>query len=89
MIDIAGIESFDQANRFGLQLADLAISGICSTLEPDFYGNSETRFARMLKSNVYERNRNYLSYGAKIVPNPDTLPQSPQIVEFLDIFKGS
>jgi hypothetical protein len=39
VIDIDGIESFDQANRFGLQLADLAISGVCNALEPDFYGN--------------------------------------------------
>jgi Protein of unknown function (DUF3800) len=88
VIDIEGIESFDQANRFGLQLADLAISGICNALEPDFYGNCEPRFCRMLKRNVYERNRNYLSYGAKIVPSADKLHQSPTLTEFLDIFKG-
>lgn len=88
VVDIDGIESFDQASRFGLQLADLAISGVCNALEPDFYGNCEPRFSRMLKPNVYERNRNFLSYGAKIVPSSDKIIPSPALTEFLDIFKG-
>lgn len=88
VIDIEGIESFDQASRFGLQLADLAISGLCNALEPDFYGNCEPRFSRMLKQNVYERGGNFLSYGAKLVPNPGSIPQSPALTEFLNIFKG-
>jgi hypothetical protein len=88
VIDIEGIDSFDQASRFGLQLADLAISGVCNALEPDFYGNCEPRFSRMLKWNVYERNRNFLSYGAKLVPSSDKIQGSPALAEFLEIFKG-
>jgi len=42
----------------------------------------------MLKRNVYERNRNFLSYGAKLVPSADKIPDSPALKEFLDIFKG-
>lgn len=87
VIDINGIEALDQPARYGLQIADLCVSGITWALEPDFYGNSEPRFARMLKERVYSRNGNYLSYGAKLVPPADKLPKSKQISEFVEIFK--
>lgn len=88
VIDIDGIEALDQPERFGLQLADLVVSGITSALEPDFYGNTEFRFARALRPHVYNRNGNFLSYGAKLVPQPDRLQETPHVSEFLDIFKG-
>lgn len=86
VIDIPGIEAHDHSTRYGLQLADLAVSGLTAGLEPDFYGNCELRFARMLKPTVYRRNGNYLSYGTKMVPLPDKLPLTPQQLEFIALF---
>ncbi|MGE3420345.1 MAG: DUF3800 domain-containing protein [Bradyrhizobium sp.] len=73
VIDIEGVEAVDHGQRYGLQLADLAISGLRSALEFDHYGNLEPRFAEMLKDNVYSRNGNFLSYGAKLVPLADRI----------------
>jgi hypothetical protein len=52
VIDINGIEALDHGSRMGLQLADIAIGGIASGLELDFYGNFEPRFAKELKNKV-------------------------------------
>lgn len=86
VIDIDGIEAQDHGARFGLQLADLVTSGITAALEPDFYGNVEPRFARMLKPHVYHRGKNYLSYGAKLVPPHEQLELTKHQREFIDIF---
>ena len=76
----------DQAARYGLQLADIAVSGLTAALEPDFYGNCEPRFARLLKPIVYHRGRNYLSYGAKMVPAAEGLELTNQQQEFVEIY---
>lgn len=73
VIDIEAVQAMDHASRYGLQLADLAISGLRSALEFDAYGNLEPRFAEILKSRVYERQGNYLSYGAKLVPTAERI----------------
>ena len=86
VIDIAAIEAQDHGSRFGLQIADLVTSGITAALEPDYYGNVEARFARMLKPVVYNRSNNYLSYGAKLVPPAEQIPLSEQQNEFVEIF---
>lgn len=86
VIDITGIEAEDHGARFGLQIADIVTSGITTALEPDFYGNIEPRFARILKPNVYNKGGNYLSYGAKLVPSAEVLQLSSQQAEFLEIF---
>lgn len=88
VIDIDGIEAHDQPARFGLQLADLAVSGLTWALEPDFYGNCEPRFARALKPIVYHRGGNYMSYGTKMVPGHDQLQFSLEQQPFLDLFAG-
>lgn len=88
VIDIDGIEAYDHRARYGLQLADLAVSGLSAGLEPDYYGNCELRFARMLKPIVYQRDRNYLSYGTKFVPAPTGLQLTPQQLEFVRLFEG-
>lgn len=89
VIDIDAIEALDQPERFGLQIADIVVSGITAALEPDFYGNTEPRFARALKPHVYHHNGNYLSYGAKLVPTADRLAQTPHVPDFIEIFKGA
>jgi hypothetical protein len=86
VIDIPGIDARDHGERFGLQLSDLAVSGLTAALEPDFYGNVEPRFARSLKSRVYQRNGNYMSYGTKMYPGAAALELSEQQQEFVTIF---
>ena len=88
VIDIDGIEAHDQAARFGLQLADIAVSGLTWALEPDFYGNCEPRFARALKPVIYHRGSNYKSYATKMVPSHDTLDFSQEQQPFIDLFAG-
>jgi hypothetical protein len=86
VVDIFGIEAHDHGARIGLQIADLAVSGLAAALEPDFYGNVEPRFARSLKPHVYARNGNYMSYGTKMFPPAEQLELSDQQREFLTLF---
>jgi hypothetical protein len=86
VIDIDGIEAHDQPARYGLQLADLAVSGLTWALEPDHYGNCEPRFARSLKPIVYHRGQNYMSYGTKMVPPHDHLELTDQQKPFIEIY---
>lgn len=88
VIDIDGIEAHDQPARYGLQLADLAVSGLNWGLEPDYYGNCECRYARVLKPHVYHQNDNYFSYGAKIVPGLERLTLGPAQQEFIQLFRN-
>lgn len=73
VIDIDGVEAFDHGQRYGLQLADLAVGGLRTAIEFDLYGNVEPRFAELLKRRVYARKGNFLSYGAKVVPTCDEI----------------
>lgn len=86
VIDIDGIEAHDQPAKFGLQLADIAVSGLTWALEPDTYGNCEPRFATALKPRVYNRQGNYMSYGTKMVPACDKIQLTEQQKPFLDLF---
>jgi hypothetical protein len=89
VIDIEAIEALDHSTRMGLQLADIAVAGISAGLEPDYYGNFETRFAKELKPRVYCNQKNYLSYGIKIVPSLDKLPPlSEGQSDFFNLFQG-
>jgi len=87
VIDIDGIEAHDQSAKYGLQLADLAVSGLTWGLERDYYGNCESRYARVLKPHVYNRGGNYFSYGAKIVPARERLTFTDQQQEFVRLFE--
>lgn len=93
VIDIDGVEAFDHSLRYGLQIADLAVSGLRAALEFDYYSNVEPSFAAALKSKVYSRNGNFLSYGAKMVPTHDRITahkrddvQPAQLDEWLKLF---
>jgi hypothetical protein len=86
VIDIDGIEAHDHGARYGLQVADLSTSGLMAALEPDYYGNVEPRYARMLKPVVYSRNGNYMSYGTKMFPPAGDLQLTQQQQEFVQIY---
>lgn len=86
VIDIDGMEAHDQPAKRGLQLADIAVSGLAWALEPDYYGGCEPRFARSLKPIVYHRNGNYMSYGTKMIPPHTQLDMTPEQLEFVKIY---
>jgi hypothetical protein len=88
VIDIDGIEAHDQPARMGLQLADIATSGLTWALERDFYGNCEPRYAKALKPIIYHRGSNYMSYGTKMVPSHDKLEFSEEQKSFVELFGG-
>lgn len=93
VVDIEGVEAVDHGQRYGLQLADLAVSGLRAALELDLYGNIEPRFAEMMRRRVYSRNDRYLGYGAKLVPLADRIAEyrraavaPPDLTAWLRIF---
>lgn len=78
VIDVDGIEAVDHSRRAGLQLADIGCSAFAAGLEMDKYGNCESRYGESLKSVVYNRRGNFLSYGLKLVPSLDKMQLSPE-----------
>lgn len=87
VIDIEGILAFDHSVNAGLQLADINTSAIASGLEPDLYGNCESRYAEILKPIVYCRRGNYYSYGMKVVPKISEMELSEQQARTLKLFE--
>jgi len=87
VIDVEGICARDHSTLAGLQLADAIASAFAAGVEPDRYGNCESRYAEILKPIVYERRGNYLSYGVKIVPNHKEMELSDQQRRFIRAFE--
>lgn len=88
VIDVEAVEARDQSNSYGLQIADLVISGIAQGLEPDFYGNQEGRYARLIRDNIFRRGNRFLGYGIKIFPAHNELQLTDAQKEFISIFRG-
>lgn len=87
VIDIEAVDAQDHSRNASLQLVDIATSSMAAGLEPDRYGNCETRYAESLKRVTYHRNHNYLSYGVKIVPSFDLCGLSGEQMRMIDLFK--
>jgi hypothetical protein len=67
-----------QKNQYsGLQLADLAASGLKCALEETRYGFTEHRYGKLLAPITYRRNGNYTSYGLKFFPE-ELPPNEPK-----------
>jgi Protein of unknown function (DUF3800) len=62
------ISAHSAGRRMGLQIADAVASGFFKAVEPTRFGHTEDRYARMLKSIVYHRERCYKGYGLKFWP---------------------
>lgn len=56
------------AKRMGLQIADAVASGFFFGLQTNQYGFTEDRYARMLKSVVYNHKERFNGYGIKLFP---------------------
>lgn len=68
VINLDAITAADHSTSASLQFADIAASAIAAGVDPDFYGNCESRYAEIIKPVTYQRRGNYLSYGLKAVP---------------------
>lgn len=86
VIDVDGIDAQDHSRRAGLQLADIIASAFAAGFEPDKFGNCEKRYSELLRPIVYNRGGNFLSYGVKVVPNPERMELTPQQAETINIF---
>jgi len=67
------VESVPHDQRRGLQIVDAIASGYWSGLNPNGYGQSEDRYARIIHPLAYNRKGNYKSYGLKFFP-PEVEP---------------
>jgi len=87
VIDIEAVSAADHGKVAALQLADAVASAFAAGFEPDRYGNCEPRYAETLRPVTYHRNKNYLSYGVKIVPRHDDCGLSQQQLKMVEIWK--
>ena len=87
VLDIDGIEARDHSTRAGLQIADIVATCITAGLEPDIFGNCERRYADILRSRIYRRRGNFLSYGFKLVPNAHQIPMNDEQAALIESFE--
>lgn len=59
----------DHSNRAGLQLADVITSATYCALEPNLYGDTETRYAEFFKGRYLKRAQNLVGHGLTIIPS--------------------
>lgn len=88
VIDIEAVDARDHSGNASLQLVDTIASSFACAVEPNIYGNCETRYTEALKPVTYERNGNYLSYGVKFVPRPEGCSLSAEQLRLVDLFKN-
>lgn len=69
------LEVINHSKSAGLQLADCVTSAFYSAVEPNFYGNYETRYAEFLRPRVITRAGNGLNHG--IIPVPSLIKSMP------------
>lgn len=89
VIDIVGIEAKDHSKSASLQLADVSASSIAAGFEPDQYGNTEWRYAEIMRATVYHRKKNYFSYGLKFFPKHTELTLSKEQASAVRLFEKS
>ncbi len=87
VIDIPAVTAADHNSSASLQLVDAVASSFAAGVEADRYGNCELRYAETLKPIVYHRNKNYLSYGVKVVPQLGNCGLSKQQLKMIDIWR--
>lgn len=69
VISPSRVETAAKRQYAGLQIADLAASGLRASLETNKYGNTEHRYAKLLVPQIYKRSGNFTSYGLKFFPS--------------------
>ena len=87
VIDIDAVDARDHSTRASLQIADAIASAFAAGVEPDGFGNCESRYSEILKPLVYHRRNNYMSYGYKTVPSCDAMQLSNEQLRTIKHYK--
>ena len=84
VLDPEGIRAVEHSQLAGLQVADAVASGLFAALNPNPYGDTEDKYARLLLPVAYRHAGTLLGYGMEFWPgNFDTLKKkNPQIEVF-------
>src|SRR5205085_3950571 len=77
-IPTALVDAAQKGDFAGLQVADCVASGMRAALEYEPYGNTEHRYAKIMKPTVYRSRGRHMSYGLKFFPSglEDSDPRS-------------
>ncbi|MCV2876797.1 DUF3800 domain-containing protein [Rhodobacteraceae bacterium XHP0102] len=79
----------NHSKRAGLQLADVVTSATYASLEPNLYGDVETRYATVLSRRFIKENGFISNCGVTIVPKPSAQKPVPsQLLRELDKCAG-
>ena len=86
VIDPLQVSAINHEQLAGLQIADFAASGSRWGVDPNQYGNVETRYIEMLKPRFYRHNDKVIGYGLKFFPNFDKIKPSNAHLAIFDGF---
>ncbi|WP_054303834.1 DUF3800 domain-containing protein [Gemmobacter sp. LW-1] len=86
VIDISAVDAQDHSKLASLQIADAVASSFAAAVEPDIYGNCETRYSELLRGVTYNHKGKFLSYGLKSVPTLDRCLLSAEQQKIFDMF---
>ncbi len=84
------IVSEDHSKVAGLQLADIAASSFYQAVEPNFYGQTEPRYALLLRDRVlaHPTSKIRLNHGVKPIPEPSQMALTDEQIAFFDLWKA-
>lgn len=69
VLDPSNVSVENHSKRAGLQIADVLTSATCAALEPDEYGNVESRYALILRDRYISIRRRVQNAGITIIPS--------------------
>jgi len=86
VIDPAHIRPVEHSQLAGLQVADAVASSLFAAVNPNRYGDTEDRYARLIFPTVYRHKGDALGYGIKFWPGDfDALKaQNPHLAGFAE-----
>ncbi|MBZ9737978.1 MULTISPECIES: DUF3800 domain-containing protein [unclassified Mesorhizobium] len=83
VFDPANLRVENHAVRAGLQIADVVTSATCCGLEPNEYGNVESRYALSLKKRYLMERSRILNCGLTLIPPIGRCPLSDEQAAFV------
>jgi hypothetical protein len=87
VFDPSDIAVENHEKRAGLQIADAVTSAFFSAVEPNTYGNYETRYAENLRSSVLRRGGSALNCGITPVPSFTKCQPNDHQLAFFESFR--
>lgn len=89
MIDFSRTLVDDHKKWAGLQLSDCMTSAFFMGIEPNFYGNYETSYARILKSRLVRKNGTSINSGLIVLPPRPRCQLDTEQAAFFKFFESS